>query len=45
MMGNQLDTTMGYGMGWGMGFGGIGMLLIVLVFTLAIIALVKYIRS
>jgi len=45
MMGNQLETGMGYGMGWGMGLGGIGMLLVVAVFVLGIIALLKYIRS
>ena len=32
-------------MGWGMGFGGVFMLLILAVVTLAIVALVKYIRS
>ncbi|WP_428547911.1 hypothetical protein [Profundibacter sp.] len=45
MMGNQLETGMGYGMGWGMGLGGIGMLLVAAVFVLGIIALLKYIRS
>jgi len=49
MMGNQLETGMGYGMGWGMGWGmglgGIGMLLVVAVFVLGIIALLKYIRN
>ncbi|WP_162891612.1 hypothetical protein [Profundibacter amoris] len=45
MMGNQLETGMGYGMGWGMGLGGIGMLLVVAVFVLGIIALLKYIRN
>jgi hypothetical protein len=41
MMGNQLET----GMGYGMGLGGIGMLLVVAVFVLGIIALLKYIRN
>ena len=40
-----MGTEIATGMGWGMGFGGIGMLLVLGLFILAIVALVKYIRS